>query len=276
MSEFEVILHTNSFQSKETLKNNLREMGIQSGDAIMVHSSLKSIGWVAGGAQAVVEALMETVTSEGTIVMPAQSTDNSDPSYWMMPAVPEDWHEPIRQTMPAYDPHLTHLREMGKIADCFHRHPETIRSPHPAHSFMAWGKHAEEWMETHPLDDSFGKGSPLGKIIETDVKILLIGVGYDSCTALHLSEYLAHRPPMISQGSAIMQDGERVWATYEMVDVDSGVFPELGAAFETANPGIVHNKKLGQANCKIIPMQPLIRFGTGWIGVQRREGEKLE
>lgn len=276
MSEFDVILNTTSFQSKETLRAQLSEMGLGSGDAIMVHSSLQSIGWVAGGAQAVVEALMETVTSEGTIVMPAQSADNSDPSYWMVPPVPQEWQEPIRQTMPAYDPHLTHLREMGKIAECFHRHPETIRSPHPAHSFMAWGKHAKEWMIEHPLDDSFGMGSPLGKMLHAGVKILLIGVGYDSCTALHLSEYLAPGRTTIPQGSAMMQDGERIWATYDMVDVDSGIFPQLGAAFETANPGLVQVRKLGQANCRIIPMQPLIRFGTGWIGVRRREGSEVE
>jgi aminoglycoside 3-N-acetyltransferase len=270
MSEFKVVLDTHSFQSKETLKKQLGTLGIKSGDNIIVHSSLKSMGWIAGGAQAVVEALLETVTRTGTIIMPAQSPDNSEPSNWMLPPVPEAWHEPIRQSIPAYDPHLTHLRGMGKIADCFHRHPETLRSPHPAHSFMAWGLHADDWMKEHPLGDSFGTSSPLGKMVNTDVKVLMIGVGYDSCTALHLSEYLAPELTVSPEGAAIMQNGERIWATFDMVDVDSDIFPELGTSFEETNPGIVLDGTLGQASCKVVPMKPLIDFGTGWVAERRK------
>ncbi|NYF25602.1 aminoglycoside N(3)-acetyltransferase [Sporosarcina sp. JAI121] len=272
MTEFETIQQTPSFQSKESVIEQLNTLGIKMGDHIIVHSSLKSMGWIAGGAQAVVEALMETVAPSGTIVMSAQSADNSEPSYWMLPPVPEAWHEPIRQSIPAYDPHLSHLRGMGKIADCFHRHPETIRSSHPAHSFMAWGGNAADWMKEHPLDDSFGTGSPLGKMLDANVKIILIGVGYDSCTALHLSEYLAPGLTASPQGAAIIQNGERIWATFEMADVDSDVFPELGIAFEEMNPGVALSGKLGQASCKVIPMKPLVDFGTGWM-TERRKSE---
>ncbi len=269
MTEIEVVLDTHSFQSKETLKKQLGSLGIKSGDNIIIHSSLKSMGWIAGGAQAVVEALMETVTRNGTIVMPAQSGDNSEPSYWMLPPVPEAWYEPIRQSIPAYDPNLTPLREMGKIADCFHRHPETIRSPHPAHSFMAWGLHADDWMSEHPLDDSFGNSSPLGKMCGADVKVVMIGVSYESCTALHLSEYQAPGLTVSPQGAAIIQDGERIWATFDMADVDSDVFPELGTAFEEMNPGIALDGKLGQAHCKVVPMTSLVDFGVIWVAEKR-------
>lgn len=89
MTELMSILNTPEFQSKETLIRQLKELGIQEGERIMVHSSLKSMGWISGGAQAVVEALVETVTASGTIVMPSQSADNSDPVYWMEPPIPE-------------------------------------------------------------------------------------------------------------------------------------------------------------------------------------------
>ncbi|HEX5565264.1 MAG TPA: AAC(3) family N-acetyltransferase [Sporosarcina sp.] len=270
MSEFSLIMNTTYFQSKETIKEQVLELGIQPGDQLIVHSSLKAMGWIAGGPQAVVEALMETVTSEGTIVMPAQSADNSEPSYWMLPPVPEAWHQPLRESIPAYDPHLTPLRQMGKIAECFHRHPQTIRSPHPAHSFMAWGKNAADWMKEHPLEDSFGMTSPLGKMVNADVKILLIGVGYDSCTALHLSEYLAPGLTHSLQGAAILHEGKRKWATYDMADVDSDLFPDIGEAFEKSHPHIVRTGALGQAACKVIPMKPLIEFGTDWVEQYRR------
>jgi len=276
MSELKTIQRTHTFQSKHTLQQQLHTLGIAAGDNIIVHASLKSMGWIAGGAQAVVEALMEAVTPNGTIVMPSQSTENSDPIYWMNPPVPEEWHESIRQSLPAYDPQLSNMRGMGKIAECFHRHPATIRSSHPVHSFMAWGQHAEKWMAEHSLYDSFGMTSPLGKMLGADVKIVMIGVDYDTCTALHLAEYLAPGLTTSPDGAAIMQNGKRVWATYEMAYLDSDAFPELAKAFEGENPEIGIEGLLGLATCKIMPMKPLIDFGSGWVARKNMAEAMLE
>jgi len=261
MTELFHILNTPEFQSKDSLKLQLGQLGIKAGDSLIVHSSLKAMGWIAGGPQAVVEALMETVTPEGTIVMPSQSADNSDPRYWMEPPIPENWHQPLRDTLPAYDPHLTGLRGMGKIAECFHRHPSTVRSPHPSHSFMAWGKMAQEWMSEHPLEDSFGKNSPLGKMISADVRIMLIGVGFDSCTALHFAEFMQENQRTFPQGAAVLVDGKRVWQTFDCVDTDSDRFPELAKDYN----GPIATGKLGQAEVKITAMKPLVEFGTEWL-----------
>jgi aminoglycoside 3-N-acetyltransferase len=274
MSEFDTVRATKSFQSVETLKQQLLTLGIKAGDSIMVHSSIKEMGWIAGGPKAVIDALMETITSEGTIVMAAQSAENSEPSYWMIPPVPEEWHEPIRQHMPAYDPHLTPLRGMGKIAECFHRHPKTKRSNHPVHSFMAWGKHAEEWMMEHPLEDSFGMGSPLGVFADQNVKILLIGVGYDSCTALHLSENLLETKTYSNQAAAMLVDGKRQWIEYQQVNVDSDRFPEIGIAFEKNHSNEVIVGELGQAICRVIHMKPLVDFGVEWLEEYHVEKDK--
>ncbi|TCN27286.1 aminoglycoside N(3)-acetyltransferase [Mesobacillus foraminis] len=261
MSEFQSVVHTQKFQSKSLLKKQLLQLGVQPGDSIMVHASMKAMGWIAGGPQAVVEALMEMVTSEGTIVMPSQSADNSEPSYWMMPPVPEEWNQPIRDHMPAFDPHLTPLRGMGKIAECFHRHPKTLRSMHPAHSFTAWGRRAEHWMSEHPLEDSFGESSPLGKMMKEQVKIVLIGVGFDSCTALHFAEYAQENRKASPQGAAIMVEGERLWQTYACVDMDSDRFPELASEY----PGAILKGKLGQAETMIVDMRSLVEFGIRWL-----------
>ncbi|WP_281864725.1 aminoglycoside N(3)-acetyltransferase [Planomicrobium okeanokoites] len=267
MSELMSILNTPEFQSKDSLKTQLKELGIQEGDQLMVHSSLKSMGWIAGGAQAAVEALMETVTGSGTIVMPSQSTDNSDPVYWMEPPIPENWHADLRESLPAYDPHLTGLRGMGKIAECFHRHPSAIRSPHPSHSFMAWGADAAEWMRDHPLEDSFGEGSPLAKMMKAEVKILFIGVGFDSCTALHYAEFAQDDRTTSPQGAAIMQNGERVWQRFECVDMDSDRFPEIAKDFE----GDIRTGKLGQAEVKLVYMRPLVEFGIEWLRENKKQ-----
>ncbi|PKH11588.1 aminoglycoside N(3)-acetyltransferase [Planomicrobium sp. MB-3u-38] len=267
MSELMSILNTPEFQSKDSLKTQLKELGIQECDQLMVHSSLKSMGWIAGGAQAVVEALMETVTGSGTLVMPSQSADNSDPVYWMEPPIPENWHADLRENLPAYDPHLTGLRGMGKIAECFHRHPATIRSPHPSHSFMAWGADAAEWMRDHPIEDSFGEGSPLAKMMKAEMKILFIGVGFDSCTALHYAEFAQDDRTTSPQGAAVMQNGERVWQRFECVDMDSDRFPEITKDFE----GDIRTGKLGQAEVKLVYMRPLVEFGIEWLRENKKQ-----
>lgn len=261
MSDLLQILNTPDFQSKDTLKQQMHKLGLAAGDQLIVHSSLKSIGWVAGGAQAVVEALMEIITPEGTLVMPSQSADNSDPSYWMAPPIPENWHQPTRDHMPAYDPALTNMRGMGKIPECLHRHPATIRSPHPSHSFIAWGRFAAEWMAEHPLEDSFGKTSPLGKMMEHPVKILLIGTGFDSCTALHYAEFVQPAPSRSPQGAAMYVNGVRQWATYHCIDMDSDRFPEIIKDF----PGTVTTGTLGQAETQLTDMRPLVEFAVTWL-----------
>jgi aminoglycoside 3-N-acetyltransferase len=261
MSELMNILNTPEFQSKDTLKKQLQALHITAGDTIMVHSSLKSMGWIAGGAQAVTEALMETVTTQGTIVMPAQSADNSDPRYWMEPPIPENWHQPFRESLPAYDPHLTALRGMGKIAECFHRDPSTKRSAHPAHSFMAWGKHADDWMIEHPIEDSFGKGSPLQKMLDANVKIVMIGTDFDSCTALHYAEFMQENRTTSLQGAAVVKDGMRKWVTYECVDMESDRFPEMCKSYR----GEILTGKLGLADVKITEMRPLTEFAIQWL-----------
>lgn len=113
-------------------------------------------------------------------------------------------------------------------------------------------------------------------MLGADVKIVMIGVDYDTCTALHLAEYLAPGLTTSSDGAAMLQNGKRVWATYEMAYLDSDMFPELVKAFEKINPDLGIHGLLGQATCKIMPMKPLIDFGSGWITKKRMAEAMLE
>ena len=109
----------------------------------MVHTSLGKMGYVCGGAQAVIEALMEVVGDSGTIMMPTQSWKNLDPEtgvYWE--ADQKDW-QLIRDNWPAYDKNLTPTNTMGAVAEMFRQVPGSVRSDHPARSVCAWGRYAE-------------------------------------------------------------------------------------------------------------------------------------
>ena len=164
---------------KEDIARQLRKVGLERGDTVMVHTSLKQMGYVCGGAQTVIEALIEVVGDTGTILMPTQSWKNLDPEegvHWE--ADEADWQK-IRDNWPAYDKHLTPTNTMGAVAEMFRKYPGSLRSDHPARSVCAWGRNAAYLTEKHDFSNIFGDGSPIGKLYELDGKVLLLGTGYD-------------------------------------------------------------------------------------------------
>lgn len=86
---------------KQDILSALSEVGVCNGQTIMVHTSLSSLGFVCGGAQVIIEALLETVGTEGTIMMPTQSWKNLDPATGVHWEEPENWWQLIRENWPA-------------------------------------------------------------------------------------------------------------------------------------------------------------------------------
>lgn len=115
MNEKDVVAKTSKPNTVETLIKDFNHLGLKPGMTVLVHSSLSAIGWVVGREHAVVLALMNLITEEGTIIMPAQSGEFSDPKTWGDPAVPEEWWQTICDTMPAFDPVATPTRSMRRI-----------------------------------------------------------------------------------------------------------------------------------------------------------------
>ena len=141
--ERDIIAGTSSPATVESLCRDLKNLGVQEGMVLLVHSSLSALGWVSGGPVAVVLALEEVLGAGGTLVMPTHSGSLSDPAEWINPPVPKDWWQTIRDTMPAYDPEYTPTQGMGAIVEVFHHRPDARRSQHPQHSFCARGPEAE-------------------------------------------------------------------------------------------------------------------------------------
>ncbi len=268
MSEDRLVAETPQPRTRKSLGRDLRRLGIHAGDLVLMYSSLSSLGWVAGGAPAVVLALLDVMGPDGTLVVPTQTGDNSDPREWSRPPVPEDWWPVIRAEMPAYDPATTPTRGMGRIAECLRTWPGACRSAHPQVSFAALGRIAEEVTRSHPFDDGLGEASPLGLLYRLDAKVLLLGVGYDSATALHLAEYRVPGMPRGQFGAAALVAGSRRWITYSDVEhLDSDeLFPSIGEAYEGAYP--VSIGLVGSAEARLLPMRSLVDFGTHWISAR--------
>ena len=178
MSEKDVIEKSKIPQTRESLKKDLKKIGVRPGMVLLAHSSMSSVGWICGGAVSFILALEEVIGEQGTLVMPAHSGDLSDPAKWENPPVPEEWWETIREAMPAFEPDLTPTRGVGKVAETFRKQRGAIRSLHPQVSFAAWGKYAEYITSGHSLENAFGEKSPLAKIYELDGYVLLAGVSH--------------------------------------------------------------------------------------------------
>lgn len=259
----DIVAETDLPNTIETITNDLRKLGIQKEMTVIVHSSLSSMGWVCGGAVAVVEALMNVITEEGTIVMPTQTSDLSDPKNWARPPVPENWWPIIRENVPAFHPDITPTRAMGEIVECFRTYPNVKRSSHPLNSFAAWGKHAEQIIAGHSLSFSFGEESPLKKIYDLDGYVLFIGVGYDSNTSLHLSEIRAGACEFIKEGAPIIENGVGVWKEFDEIDYDPAPFVKIGKEFEETNA--VQIGKIGNATCRVMKQREIVDYSTAWF-----------
>ena len=166
--------------------------------------------------------------------------------------------------MPMYDRRTTPTRLMGKVVEVFRTWPNSVRSDHPLGSFVARGPQAEALMASHNLTDPFGETSPLGEMYRLGgVKILLIGVGFDKCTALHYAECRRwpDRPKM-KEGAPMMVDGVRKWVEYEVPqELNSDLFVPVGGS--AVAKGIARDGKLGEGRGVIVDMRELVDHAVG-------------
>lgn len=269
-TEGNVVNYTTKPNTITSLKSDFRAIGVRPGAVIIIHSSLSKIGWTVGGSVSVIRALMQTLTPEGTLVMPTFSGGNSEPSKWENPPVPKSWWDTIRKEMPAFEPKITPTRGMGKIVETFRNWPDVLRSNHPISSFAAWGKHAKIIIENHELKGDLGEGSPISRLYELDGQILLIGVSHENNSSIHLAEYRSDFPGKRynKTGCAMLINNQRKWVEWEELDVNSDDFAQLGTEFESKinyKPG-----KVGLAESRLISLRAIVDFGIEWLKENRK------
>ncbi|MEA4823949.1 MAG: AAC(3) family N-acetyltransferase [Clostridiaceae bacterium] len=163
---------------KRDIRRALELSGIHAGDTLLVHSSLKSMGYVDGGPDAVIDACLEALGPSGTLVMPTLIQKNFPDAY-------RTWH-------------LDKPSDVGLITETFRQRPESIRSDQATHSVAAQGPLAEFLTRDHGKygrrigafgDTPFAVCSPWQKLYDLNAKVLLLGVTMKSNTCKHLTEY---------------------------------------------------------------------------------------
>lgn len=181
--------------SKETLVRQLRQLGITPGGVLLVHTSFSNVKPVEGGPEGLIAALQTAIGTQGTLVMPSMSYDDDHP----------------------FEKRLSPCPEMGVVADTFWRLPGVMRSDNN-HAFAAAGPLAETILAPHPMDVPHGLNSPVGRVYERDGQVLLLGVGHDSNTTIHLAENLAGVRYRREKHLTILRDGKPVRFDYREID----------------------------------------------------------
>jgi aminoglycoside 3-N-acetyltransferase len=254
----------------DSIAEDLSALGVEPGMVLMVHSSLSSLGWVCGGAVAVILAMEKALGPEGTLVMPSTVGDLSNPARWCRPPVPEEWWPVIRENTPAFDPEMTPTRKLGAIPECFWKQPGTLRSSHPNASFAARGPKARMIVGEHSLDFSHGEGSPLARVYDLDGWVLLMGVDHDVNTSLHLAEYRSSLKDLrrIRCGAPMTIAGRTEWVGYDDIETADDDFLEIGARF-AEETGLVRGGPVGYASGRLMPQRQLIDFAVRWMDENR-------
>lgn len=263
-----VVAETPSPRTRASLACDLRNAGLDAGDVLVLHSSLKSIGWVSGGPVSVLLAFQDVLTEAGTLIVPTHSSNLTDPAGWENPPVPENWVPVIRESVPAFDPVRTPSRQMGIIAETFRSWPGVRRSAHPHVSFAAWGQHAEQVTMEHQLAWSMGEGSPLHRAYELNAKTMLLGTR--NCTSLHLAEALSGTVATTSSAAAVMRDGRREWVSFPDWVYSTDMFDEILDAYCVAKR--VEPQRVGSASALLLNQPDLVDFAIRFME-QRSMGQ---
>ena len=251
------------FVTLPDLVADLRALGVGEGQVLMVHSSLRSMGHVLGGAATVVRALLAALGDRGTLVMPAFSPEVSDPAGWPEPALPAEWIERARAQVPAYDAATTPT-SMGAIPETFRCWPGVRRGPHPQVSVCARGPRAAEIIAPHALAWGEGAGSPFERLAEMDAGLLLLGVGFNRAALLHYAKSLVPHGRRKVRRIPIDDGAERSWV--EVPDVGDDLdthFPPLGAAFLAE--GRARRGKVGEADAVLASARELTAFASQYL-----------
>lgn len=181
--------------SRDSLIQQLLDLGVNPGGVLLVHTSFGKIRPVEGGPLGLIAALRSALGSDGTVVMPSMTSDNDHP----------------------FDPKTTPCPNMGVVADTFWRGPEVLRSDSP-HAFAAVGPLANPITAPYAIDPPHGLDSPVGRVYEFNGQVLLLGVGHDDNTTVHLAENLAQVRYRRDKYVTIMQDGKPARLAYREID----------------------------------------------------------
>ncbi|MBL1068133.1 aminoglycoside 3-N-acetyltransferase [Streptomyces sp. 7-21] len=276
MDEMSLLRLSGGPVTRSRIARDLAALGVGEGDVVMFHTRLSALGYVTGGPQTVIGALLDVVGSRGTLMV---TTGWNDALPYEFLSWPQQWQDAVRAEHPAFDPARSEAcHDYGRLPEALRCWPGAVRSRHPDASFAALGAAADALMAEHPWDDPHGPGSPLARLAECGGRVLLLGAPLDSMTLLHHAEALAEAPGkrFVEYEQPVLENGRRVWRRFRDIDSDEGAFDYSGAVpagrwpFEVIvqdmlAAGLGRRGTVGAAESYLFEAAPAVRFGVRWI-----------
>lgn len=246
--------------TRASLATQLRQV-LPPGGIWIVHSSCRSLGPVEGGADTVVAALLDALGPDGTLMVPTFTTQLTDPVNWPVPLHGAE-RDGVMARMPTYHPDRSPSHHMGAVNEAVRRHPGSFRSAHPVTSWTAVGPLAHELLDDHPLDDPEGVDGPLGRAWRRGARILLVGVGQDVDTTIHLAECMLDLPHLHAMRDRYPVDGPggRTWHAVEKTTHCSDGFTAFEPVLREA--GGLSTFTLGDATVQLTSAAEVVRVAT--------------
>ena len=243
--------------TRSRLVKDLRALGLRPGQVVMLHASVKAIGWIVGGPDMVLQAVLDVLTPTGTLMMMVSWEESTyELAQW-----PEEKRRAYLEECPPFDPDRSRAcRRFSILTEYLRTWPGACRSAHPDASFAAVGKLAEWITRDHPLHYGMGPGSPLAKLIEAGGQVLLLGSPLECLTLLHHAEHLARVPdkPVVRYRAPL--------GPWEGEDY----FRVIAREFLASGQG--GSGKVGAAQSYLFDAASLNRFAIAWL--ERTFGER--
>lgn len=234
--------------TRERLVRDLKRLGIQPGDHLGLGISFRSIGSVAGGPDTLINALLEAVGPDGTLMIPAFTK--------LYPKTTTAAGRVERVFDPARTPAYT-----GLVSETLRQRRGAFRSRHPVCSIVALGQLAHQLTEGHDADAP--SYLPYSRLAGCGGKILCIGIGDNLVAFRHQAQYLAGLADVVPfRQRSRYRDGAGRIRTYIRRDV-AGCFrklPDLVAVLRER--GLVTNGKIGEADTVLVPAGESLRVMT--------------
>jgi aminoglycoside N3'-acetyltransferase len=225
--------------TQAAIEADLRRLGLERGAIVEVHSALSSLGWVAGGADTVVDALMAVVGVEGGLVMSAYPVSKP------LPLTDEERARGITAKVRLYDETYAGPTGMGAIADAFRARPDTILGT-GSHRVCAWGRQAEALSAGYRA------------LLDLDGWVLLLGVGIGYVSSMHQAEHVG----IPDEVAATVRVPDEIRRDYpDDIYVSYGAPPEDGWAKvrdEAERRGLIRRGKVGAAECMLFRARPVV------------------
>jgi aminoglycoside 3-N-acetyltransferase len=250
--------------SVEQITSDLKDLGVPNGASLLVHASMRSIGKTENGAEGVIEAMLAAVGPEGTIMAPTFTLQFCDPAEWASPPETEAEIERIRSQAIHFERDTTPSDQprMGIFSEILRRHPDAVRSDHPTLSFAALGKAAALLTSSAPFHYPLGSDSPLARLHNTDGWVLLIGVGHEVNSSIHLAEVWANAPYTHNRFARV-KTGANAYTSMQGEPGCSDGFVNIELVLRQAR--LMRRGYVGNAPCRLMRQRELVSMAIAML-----------